>query len=69
MDLDGVRIFVAAADSGQFQAAADELDLTQQGVSRRIAALEKALSVRLFTRTARGVQLTADGQRVPAGCP
>lgn len=62
MDLDGVRTFVAAADFGQFQAAADELDLTQQGVSRRIAALEKALGVALFTRTARGVQLTTDGQ-------
>ena len=62
MDLDGVRTFAAAAGSGQFQAAADELDLTQQGVSRRIASLEKALGVRLFTRTARGVQLTADGQ-------
>jgi DNA-binding transcriptional LysR family regulator len=62
VDLDGVRTFVAAADSGQFQAAADQLDLTQQGVSRRIAALEKALGVRLFTRTPRGVQLTADGQ-------
>ena len=62
MDLDGVRTFVAAADSGQFQAAADQLDLTQQGVSRRIAALEKALGVRLFTRNARGVQPTADGQ-------
>jgi DNA-binding transcriptional LysR family regulator len=62
MDLDGVRTFVAVTDCGQFQAAADTLDLTQQGVSRRVAALEKALGVRLFTRTARGVQLTADGQ-------
>ena len=62
MDLDGVRTFVAAADCGQFQAAADEIDLTQQGVSRRIAALEKSLGVRLFVRNARGVTLTADGQ-------
>jgi DNA-binding transcriptional LysR family regulator len=62
MDLDGVRTFVAAAGSGQFQAAADDLDLTQQAVSRRIAALEKSLGVRLFARNARGVRLTADGQ-------
>jgi DNA-binding transcriptional LysR family regulator len=62
MDLDGVRTFVAAAGSGQFQTAADELDLTQQGVSRRIAALEGSLGVRLFVRGARGVRLTADGQ-------
>ncbi|HEX4831013.1 MAG TPA: LysR family transcriptional regulator [Trebonia sp.] len=62
MDLDGVRTFVTAAACGQLQAAADELDVTQQAVSRRVASLEKDLGVRLFTRTARGVELTADGQ-------
>ncbi|MGW0431818.1 LysR family transcriptional regulator [Micromonospora sp. NPDC003197] len=62
MDLDAVRTFVAAADAGQFQDAAGMLSITQQAVSKRIAALEKDLEVRLFTRTARGVQLTIDGQ-------
>ena len=62
MDLDAVRTFVAAADAGQFQEAAVTLSITQQAVSKRIAALEKDLNVRLFTRTARGAQLTVDGQ-------
>jgi DNA-binding transcriptional LysR family regulator len=62
VDLDTVRTLVAAADLGQFQGAADSLEVTQQAVSKRIAALEKELGVRLFTRTARGVQLTIDGQ-------
>ena len=62
MDLDTVRTFVAAADTGQFQEAAAELAVTQQAVSKRIAALERDLDVRLFTRTARGAQLTIDGQ-------
>jgi DNA-binding transcriptional LysR family regulator len=62
VDLDMVRTFVAAADLGQFQGAADGLEVTQQAVSKRIAALEKDLGVRLFTRTARGAQLTIDGQ-------
>ena len=62
MDLDAVRTFVAAADAGQFQDAATALSITQQAVSKRIAALEKDLQVRLFTRTARGAQLTIDGQ-------
>jgi DNA-binding transcriptional LysR family regulator len=62
VDLDAVRTFVAATDTGQFQEAAVELSITQQAVSKRIAALEKDLGVRLFTRTARGVQLTTDGQ-------
>ncbi|MFJ4926417.1 LysR family transcriptional regulator [Streptomyces sp. NPDC088736] len=62
MDLDTVRTFVAAADAGQFQEAATELAVTQQAVSKRIAALERTLGVRLFTRTARGAELTIDGQ-------
>jgi DNA-binding transcriptional LysR family regulator len=62
VDLDAVRTFAVAADAGQFQEAAVTLSITQQAVSKRIAALEKDLSVRLFTRTARGAQLTVDGQ-------
>ncbi|MFE9610762.1 LysR family transcriptional regulator [Streptomyces sp. NPDC006012] len=62
MDLDAVRTFVTAADAGRFQDAADELAVTQQAVSKRIATLEKVLGVRLFTRTARGATLTIDGQ-------
>lgn len=62
VDLDAVRTFVAAADAGQFQEAAVDLAITQQAVSKRIATLEKDLGVRLFTRTARGSQLTIDGQ-------
>jgi DNA-binding transcriptional LysR family regulator len=62
VDLEAVRTFVAAADLGQFQGAADDLEVTQQAVSKRIAALEKELGVRLFTRTARGATVTIDGQ-------
>jgi DNA-binding transcriptional LysR family regulator len=62
VDLNAVRTFVAAADTGQFQEAAVDLSVTQQAVSKRIAALEKDLGVRLFTRTARGAQLSIDGQ-------
>ncbi|MEV0547166.1 LysR family transcriptional regulator [Nocardia salmonicida] len=62
MDLNAVRTFVTAADQGQFQEAATALSITQQAVSKRIATLEKHLGVRLFARTARGAQLTIDGQ-------
>ena len=47
---------------GQFQLAASELALTQQAVSKRIAALERSVGVRLFTRTPRGARLTTDGE-------
>ncbi|MEU4335903.1 LysR family transcriptional regulator [Micromonospora lupini] len=62
MDTEAVRSFVRAAEFGQLQQAAEELGVTQQAVSKRIAALERALDVRLFTRTPRGVELTLDGQ-------
>ncbi|WP_331281397.1 LysR family transcriptional regulator [Streptacidiphilus albus] len=62
VDLDAVGTFVAVAEGGQFQAAADDLGVTQQAVSKRVATLERELGVRLFTRTARGVRLTIDGQ-------
>ncbi|GAA5021594.1 LysR family transcriptional regulator [Streptomyces siamensis] len=62
MDLDTVRTFVTAADAGRFQEAAAELAVSQQAVSKRIAALERDLGVRLFTRTPRGAELTIDGQ-------
>lgn len=57
-----MRTFVAVADAGQFQEAAADLSITQQAVSKRVAALEKDLGVRLFARTARGARLTLDGQ-------
>ncbi|GHI82791.1 LysR family transcriptional regulator [Streptomyces xanthophaeus] len=62
MDLETVRTFVAVAEAGQFREAAAELSVTQQAVSKRIASLERSLGARLFTRTARGAELTIDGQ-------
>src|SRR3989442_503012 len=52
----------AGAESGQFEKAAADLSITQQAVSKRIAALERTLGVRLFTRAPRGAELTIDGQ-------
>lgn len=62
VDILAVRTFVAVADTGQFSAAADDLDVTQQAVSKRIAALESELGARLFTRTPRGAGLTPAGR-------
>lgn len=61
MDIEAVRTFVAVADTGRFQEAADDLRVTQQAVSKRIAKLERALGVSVFARTPRGVRLTLDG--------
>lgn len=62
MNLDGVRAFVAVADAGRFRDAADRLGISQQAVSKRIAALEADLGAMLFRRAPSGAVLTADGQ-------
>lgn len=62
MDIEAVRTFVAIAETGQFQAAADELGISQQAVSKRIAGLERSLGVSLLVRTSRGSRLSLDGQ-------
>jgi DNA-binding transcriptional LysR family regulator len=62
VDLEAVRTFVAVADAEQFQAAADDLGLTQQAVSKRVAKLERELGVSLLDRTSRRARLSIDGQ-------
>jgi DNA-binding transcriptional LysR family regulator len=62
MNVEAVRAFVAVAEEGQFQRAADRLDVSQQAVSKRIAALEAALGTTLFKRTPSGAALTQDGR-------
>ena len=62
MDIQALRTFVAVAEAGQFQAAADELRISQQAVSKRIVGLEKNLGVALLVRTSRGSRLSLDGQ-------
>ncbi|MFI7065732.1 LysR family transcriptional regulator [Kribbella sp. NPDC050124] len=62
MNLDSLRAFVAVAEEGQFQYAADRLRLSQQAVSKRVAALESSLGVTLFQRVPTGATLTPEGR-------
>ncbi|BBF99238.1 MULTISPECIES: LysR family transcriptional regulator [Pseudonocardia] len=62
MDIEALRTFVAVAGTGQFQAAADELGISQQAASKRIAALERHVGATLLVRTSRGSRLSVDGQ-------
>ncbi|WP_424931365.1 LysR substrate-binding domain-containing protein [Amaricoccus macauensis] len=56
-----LRSFEAAARHSSFSAAADELNLTPAAVSQQIRLLEQHLGIALFTRLAKGVQLTDIG--------
>ncbi len=58
---EGVSECVAVAQSGSFTQAAKSLRTSVVQVSRRIAALEQRLGVKLFNRTTRKVSLTEAG--------
>lgn len=64
MDLNAVRMFVAAVQAGSLSAASTRLDVALPTLSRRIRELEAELNVRLFERNARGVKLTDAGTRL-----
>ncbi len=61
--LAALRAFEAAGRLMSFRKAGEELLITQSSVSHHIAALESSLGTRLFLRKARGVVLTAKGER------
>lgn len=61
--LSGIGVLVAVVEAGSFVRAAESLGLTQSGVSRAVARLERRVGVRLFDRTARAIALTEEGRR------
>lgn len=62
--LETLRAFEAAARTGSFSAAAEQLNVTHGAVSRQVAKLEHWLGLKLFDRVARGVALTIEGNRL-----
>jgi len=55
------KVFYWAAKTGSLTQAAKKLYLTQPSVSHAIKQLEERFGVALFSRTARGVELTQEG--------
>jgi len=62
MEFRQLTYFVAVAQKLNFSRAADELSITQPGVSQQIRALENELGVQLFDRVGRRVTLTRAGE-------
>lgn len=60
-DLYELHLFRLVAKHGSFTKAAEVAGLTQSAITRQIQALELSLSVTLFERTTRKVQVTAAG--------
>lgn len=61
--LDAMAIFLAVMDQGSLAAAARALGRSPATVTRAIATLEGRLGERLLHRNARGLRLTAGGER------
>lgn len=68
LDLYKLDIFTRVVAAGSLSKAAEQLHMTQSGVSQHIRALEDALGTELFARGRRGVELTPAGQRLLSYC-
>ncbi len=57
-----MQFFVLVARYGSLAAAARAIDLTPPAATKRLAALEARLGVRLVNRTTRSISLTSEGE-------
>ncbi|AFE58622.1 LysR family transcriptional regulator [Rahnella aquatilis] len=62
MQTEDLRIFIAVVKAGSFTTAAEQLMLSKQYVSRRMASLEAGLHARLLNRNTRKLSVTESGQ-------
>jgi len=63
-DLNDLSFYAAVVANGGFSAASRALDVPKSRISRRVAALESALGVRLLERSTRRFSVTEVGQDV-----
>ena len=61
-DFGDLEAFIAVSERGSFQLAAEQLNISQSAVTRRIQKLESSLKVKLFIRTTRSLKLTQEAK-------
>ena len=61
-ELTDLRLFLAIAQAKNLSTAASTVHITASSASYRLKNLEQALGTPMFTRTARGMELTAAGE-------
>jgi DNA-binding transcriptional LysR family regulator len=66
MELRQLEHFIAVADARHFTRAAEELSISQSGLSSSVRALERELHTTLFVRNTRRVELTEAGRALLA---
>ena len=63
-----IRAVIAVCEEGSFTRAAQRENATQSGISQHVAAVERALKVKLFERTSAGITPTPAGLRYYKRC-
>lgn len=63
-----MKIFTHVARLGSFTAVANELNMTQGAVSKKVAWLENTIGFSLFHRTSRKISLTSSGEEYLIYC-
>ncbi|GAK87267.1 transcriptional regulator LysR family [Vibrio ponticus] len=66
--LGAIRAFVRVVQTGSFSATGRELNTTQTTISKKVAALESKLGVKLLTRSSRDHALTPAGAQYYETC-
>jgi len=66
--LEEMRTFVGVVEAGSITGASERLGIAKSAVSRRLADLEERLSVQLFRRTTRRLDLTDTGRSFYERC-
>ena len=64
VDLRNLRCFLAVYATGSISRAAEHMHIAQPAMSMQVKGIEEDLGVRLFERTAHGVQATSAGERL-----
>src|SRR5262245_59811248 len=63
-----IQAVIAVCEEGSFTRAAERENATQSGISQHVSAVERALGVKLFERSATGVRATPAGLRYYRRC-
>lgn len=66
--LGAMRAFVRVVETGSFSATGKEMNTTQTTISKKVAALEKKVGVKLLTRSSRDHSLTSAGAQYYETC-
>lgn len=67
-NLSGISIFVQVAETRSFAVAGRQLGVSPSAIGKSIARLEQRLGVRLFHRSTRSINLTAEGELFLGRC-